>query len=189
MYDQPLFLQTLSRFAVVLPARYDLEEALSELTESVTAVLGLSGLPQFVGIFGVSRVRFAWSGAWSGRSSAKSCRHTTCGVSLDTGHDVVILCRHVPARNAADEPGRVGGVLPAARTQRTAPEHGDPCGEGDPQLWPGRQRGPRRSGPVGVLDLPVPDPGAGRRRGPGRRGGGPGLPPHGWGLDAGPPLG
>jgi predicted enzyme related to lactoylglutathione lyase len=26
-----------------------------------------AGLPQFVGIFGVSRVRFAWSGAWSGR--------------------------------------------------------------------------------------------------------------------------
>src|SRR5664280_2827390 len=43
MYDQPLFLQTLSRFAVVLPVRYDLEAALSELTESVTAVLGLSG--------------------------------------------------------------------------------------------------------------------------------------------------
>ena len=43
MHDQSLFLQTLSRFAVVLPARYDLEEALSELTESVTAVLGLCG--------------------------------------------------------------------------------------------------------------------------------------------------
>jgi GAF domain-containing protein len=43
MYDEPLFLQTLSRFAVVLPARYDLSHALSELTESVTAVLGLSG--------------------------------------------------------------------------------------------------------------------------------------------------
>ena len=43
MYDQSLFLHTLSRFAVVLPARYDLETALSELTESVTAVLGLSG--------------------------------------------------------------------------------------------------------------------------------------------------
>jgi GAF domain-containing protein len=43
MYDQSLFLQTLSRFAVVLPARYDLEEALTELTESVTAVLGLCG--------------------------------------------------------------------------------------------------------------------------------------------------
>jgi GAF domain-containing protein len=43
MYDQPLFLQTLSRFAVILPARYDLEAALSELTESVTVVLGLCG--------------------------------------------------------------------------------------------------------------------------------------------------
>jgi GAF domain-containing protein len=43
MYDQLLFLHTLSRFAVVLPAHYDLEAALSELTESVTAVLGLSG--------------------------------------------------------------------------------------------------------------------------------------------------
>jgi len=35
MGDQPLFLRTLSRFAVVLPAHYDLEAALSELTESV----------------------------------------------------------------------------------------------------------------------------------------------------------
>ncbi len=43
MYSQQLFLQTLSRFAVVLPAHYDLETALTELTESVTAVLGLSG--------------------------------------------------------------------------------------------------------------------------------------------------
>jgi len=43
MYDQPLFLHTLSRFAVVLPARYDLEDSLTELTESVTAVLDLSG--------------------------------------------------------------------------------------------------------------------------------------------------
>jgi Response regulator with putative antiterminator output domain len=43
MYDQSLLLQTLSRFAVVLPAHYDVQEALSELTESVTAVLGLCG--------------------------------------------------------------------------------------------------------------------------------------------------
>jgi GAF domain-containing protein len=43
VYDQSLFIQTLSRFAVVLPARYDLEAALSELTESLTGVLGLSG--------------------------------------------------------------------------------------------------------------------------------------------------
>jgi GAF domain-containing protein len=43
MYDQPLFLETLSRFAVVLPARYDLESSLTELTRSVIAVLGLGG--------------------------------------------------------------------------------------------------------------------------------------------------
>jgi GAF domain-containing protein len=43
MYDQRLFLNTLSRFAVVLPARYDLETALSELTASATSVLGLCG--------------------------------------------------------------------------------------------------------------------------------------------------
>ncbi|HZW42882.1 MAG TPA: GAF and ANTAR domain-containing protein [Dermatophilaceae bacterium] len=43
MYDQSLLLQTLSRFAVILPARYDLQETLSELTESATAVLGLCG--------------------------------------------------------------------------------------------------------------------------------------------------
>jgi GAF domain-containing protein len=43
MYDQSLFLRTLSRFAVVLPAHYDVQETLSELTESVTAVLGLCG--------------------------------------------------------------------------------------------------------------------------------------------------
>ena len=43
MYDQTLFLQTLSRFARVLPVQYDLETALAELTESVAAGLGLSG--------------------------------------------------------------------------------------------------------------------------------------------------
>jgi len=43
VYDQSLFLQTLSRFARVLPAQYDLELALVELTESVAAVLGLVG--------------------------------------------------------------------------------------------------------------------------------------------------
>jgi len=43
MYDQTLFLKTLSRFAVVLPVGYDLERTLTELAESVTEVLGLSG--------------------------------------------------------------------------------------------------------------------------------------------------
>jgi len=43
MYDNALFLDTLSRFAVVMPTSYDLEATLTELTGSVTAVLGLSG--------------------------------------------------------------------------------------------------------------------------------------------------
>jgi GAF domain-containing protein len=43
VYDQPLLLQTLSRFARVLPSEYDIETALAELTSSVTAVLGLTG--------------------------------------------------------------------------------------------------------------------------------------------------
>lgn len=43
MYDQSLFVRTLSRFVRVLPAQYDLELALAELTESVAAVLGLCG--------------------------------------------------------------------------------------------------------------------------------------------------
>ena len=43
MYDQSLLLQTLSRFAVVLPAHYDLQDALTELSESATSVLGLCG--------------------------------------------------------------------------------------------------------------------------------------------------
>jgi len=43
VYDQPLFLQTLSRFAETLPARYDLDAVLSELAENITAVFGLCG--------------------------------------------------------------------------------------------------------------------------------------------------
>ena len=43
----------------------------SAMTRATTALLeadlDLAGLPQFVGIFGVWRVRFAWSGAWNGR--------------------------------------------------------------------------------------------------------------------------
>ena len=59
MYDQSLFLQTLSRFAVILPARYDLQEALSELQESVTAVLGLCG--SWVTMADDGRLRFVTS--------------------------------------------------------------------------------------------------------------------------------
>ena len=44
MFDQRLFMKTLSRFSVVLPEHHDLDAAaLAELTRSVTAVLGLGG--------------------------------------------------------------------------------------------------------------------------------------------------
>jgi transcriptional regulator with GAF, ATPase, and Fis domain len=43
MPDQTLLLQTLSRFAQALPLPYDLEAILSDLTDSVVAVLGLTG--------------------------------------------------------------------------------------------------------------------------------------------------
>jgi GAF domain-containing protein len=66
MYDQSLFLQTLSRFAVILPARYDLQEALSELTESVTSVLGLCG--SWVTMADAGRLHFVTS---AGQDSAE----------------------------------------------------------------------------------------------------------------------
>jgi len=44
LFDQSLFMKTLSRFSVVLPEHHDLDAAaLAELTKSVTAVLGLGG--------------------------------------------------------------------------------------------------------------------------------------------------
>jgi GAF domain-containing protein len=44
MFDQRLFMKTLSRFSVVLTEHHDLDAAaLAELTRSVTAVLGLGG--------------------------------------------------------------------------------------------------------------------------------------------------
>jgi GAF domain-containing protein len=56
MHDQALLLQALSRFAVILPARYDLQEALCELTERVTAVLDLCG--SWVALADDGRLRF-----------------------------------------------------------------------------------------------------------------------------------
>src|SRR5665647_947785 len=38
----------------------------------------------------------------------------------------MMFCRHVPTGDAADEPGRVGGGLPAARAQRAAHGHRHP---------------------------------------------------------------
>jgi len=43
MFDQPLFLRALSRFAAALPSEYDVEQVLTELAESATGILGLAG--------------------------------------------------------------------------------------------------------------------------------------------------
>ena len=79
-----------------------------------------------------------------------------------------LSCRRVLAGDPADEPGRLGGVVSAVGAQRAAPGQRQPGREGDPQLRAGGQGRPGRAGPVGVIDLAVPHPGAGRRRGDGR---------------------
>ena len=80
-------------------------------------------------------------------------------------------CRRVLTGDAADQPGRLGGELSAAGAQRAAPGQREPGREGDPQLRAGGPGRPGRAGPVGVVDLAVPDPGAGRGRDGRARGG------------------
>jgi GAF domain-containing protein len=89
MYDQPLFLHTLSRFAVVLPARYDLEDSLTELTESVTAVLGLSG--SGVTMAEQGRLRFVTAVGQASRElerSQEKWQAGPCRDAFDTGEVV-----------------------------------------------------------------------------------------------------
>ena len=89
MYDQPLFLHTLSRFAVVLPARYDLEDALTELTESVTAVLDLSG--SGVTMAEEGRLRFVTAVGEASRELERNqerCQAGPCRDAFDTGEVV-----------------------------------------------------------------------------------------------------
>jgi GAF domain-containing protein len=89
MYDQPLFLHTLSRFAVVLPARYDLEDSLTELTESVTAVLGLSG--SGVTMAEEGRLRFVTAVGQASRElecNQERCQAGPCRDAFDTGEVV-----------------------------------------------------------------------------------------------------
>ena len=122
--------------------------------------------------------------------NAEICRHTTCGVSAGEAACDVVLCRYVPAGDAAEEQGRLGRVVSAARAQRAAPGHRLADREGDPQLRPGRDGGPGRVGPAGVVDLAVPRPRPVRRGvDRGRGGGDPRLPAPRRGVDAGPALG
>jgi len=89
VYDQPLFLQTLSRFAVVLPARYDVESTLTELTESVTAVLGLSG--SGVTMADEGRLRFVTAVSEASADMERNQEHWQAGPcrdAYDTGKAV-----------------------------------------------------------------------------------------------------
>ena len=99
MYAQPLFPQTLSRFAVVLPARYDLEATLSELTESVTAVLGLSG--SGVTMAEEGRLRFVTAVSQASgelERSQEKWQAGPCRDAFDTGE--VVRVRDVRAESA-----------------------------------------------------------------------------------------
>ena len=100
MYDQPLFLQTLSRFAEVLPARYDLEDSLTELTESVTALLGLSG--SGVTMAEEGRLRFVTAVGQASRElelNQEKWQAGPCRDAFDTGEVVRVTdVREEPTR-------------------------------------------------------------------------------------------
>jgi GAF domain-containing protein len=84
MYDQQLFLQTLSNFALVLPTRYDLDTALGELTENVVSVLHLCG--SGVTIANDGRLRFVTT-------------VTMASAELERNH---VLSPRCPCRDAYD---------------------------------------------------------------------------------------
>jgi GAF domain-containing protein len=89
VYDQWLFLETLSRFAVVLPAHYDLEAVLTELTESVTRVLGLSG--SGVTMAEAGRLRFVTAVSYASQElerNQEAYQAGPCREAFDTGEGV-----------------------------------------------------------------------------------------------------
>jgi len=86
VYDQQLFLQTLSRFAKVLPVHYDVETALEELTESVTAVLGLFG--SGVTMAGDGRLRFVTAVSEAAGELERIQQSGPCQDAFDSGEAV-----------------------------------------------------------------------------------------------------
>src|SRR5450759_2941061 len=111
VYDQPLFIQTLSRFAVVLPARYDLEAALSELTESLTAVLGLSGSGVTMADE-AGRLRFVTAVSQASGELERNQEEQQAGPCRDAYQISVALNRYSPEpRDSSDEDIAVAGVL------------------------------------------------------------------------------
>ena len=81
----------------------------------------LAGLPKITSTHGLDQLYGRSSGTCEGSWKAGLCRHTTCGVSLDRSVCTRLSREHVSAGDAADEPGRLGGRLPAAGPQRAAP--------------------------------------------------------------------
>src|SRR5690349_372631 len=95
---------------------------------------------------------------------ADSCRHTRWGASLDFDLRGGLTAGRVPAGDAPEQPGRVGGAVFAAGAQRATPADRGADREGDPQLRSGGAGRSGRAGPAGVVDLAVPGLG-GRGRG------------------------
>jgi hypothetical protein len=100
VYDQPLFLRTLSNFARALPASYDVKTVLTDFAGSVTGVLGLSG--SGVSLAEDGRLRFVT--AVSATSSdlervQERYQRGPCRRAFDTGRTVSVR----DVREAPDE--------------------------------------------------------------------------------------
>jgi GAF domain-containing protein len=91
MFNQPLFLKTLSRFAAALPAPYDVERVLPEFTQNVTAILGLSGS----GVIAVKDGRLSFVTASGAPYEAleraqEQYQRGPCQQAIDTGKPVAV---------------------------------------------------------------------------------------------------
>ncbi len=91
MYDQSLFLTTLSRFASALPRHYDTTAALHGLTVSGSAVLGLAGCG--VTLADAGRLHFITGGAGSVHELEEMQERFQAGPGKDAyeGNDVVSI--------------------------------------------------------------------------------------------------
>ena len=100
MYDQALFLRTLSTFARALPSGYDIEVVLNDLTESVSAMLAVPGAG--VALAEAGRLRLMTAAGAAFEELERIQEHTQrgpCRDAFDTG--VVVSCPDV--RTAGDQ--------------------------------------------------------------------------------------
>ena len=109
-------------------AAADIRMKVSTLLDAIPL---LAGVPQLVGTFGLDRLHRRRSKASWGLRNAFSCRHTAWGLSLDRAGLARFSGGHVTAGDAPNQPGRIGGVLPAAGPQRAQRRDREPGREGD----------------------------------------------------------